>query len=103
MKIYATRHGETEWNAKDVVSGITDISLSPAGIAQAQALAEQCAAVGDITRIIASPMKRAQMTAGIVAQRLGLPVQTDERLREWDYGSYEEKPEKSVKKPGKGN
>ncbi|MBQ4465717.1 MAG: histidine phosphatase family protein [Oscillospiraceae bacterium] len=92
MKLYVTRHGETEWNALDQICGITDIALAPAGIAQAQQLAEECAKAGDIQRIIASPMKRAQMTAGFVAERLSLPVQTDERLREWDYGSFEGKP-----------
>ena len=92
MKLYVTRHGETEWNALEKISGITDIALAPEGIAQAKALAEECAAAGDIDRIIASPMHRAQMTAGIVAERLGLPEQTDERLREWDYGSFEGQP-----------
>lgn len=92
MKLYVTRHGETEWNALEKISGITDIALAPEGIAQARALAEECAAAGDITRIIASPMRRAQMTAGIVAERLHLPVQTDDRLREWDYGAFEGKP-----------
>ena len=91
MKLYVTRHGETEWNARDAISGVTDIALAPAGLEQAQALAEECAKAGDISRIIASPMQRAQMTAGIVAGRLGLTVQTDERLREWDYGSFEGK------------
>lgn len=92
MKLYVTRHGETEWNALDKISGITDIVLAPEGIAQAEALAERCAAAGDIDRIIASPMQRAQLTAGKVAARLGLPVQTDARLREWDYGTFEGKP-----------
>jgi len=92
MKLYVTRHGETEWNALEKISGVTDIGLAPAGLVQARDLAERCAAAGDITRIIASPMQRAQITAGEVAKRLGLPVQTDERLREWDYGSFEGKP-----------
>ncbi len=92
MKLYVTRHGETEWNALEKISGITDIALAPAGIAQAQELAERCAAAGDIQRIIASPMQRAQATAGFVAERLELPVQTDERLREWNYGSFEGQP-----------
>lgn len=89
MKLYVTRHGETEWNALDRISGATDIALAPQGIAQAEALAERCAECGDIDRIIASPMQRAQTTAAIVSRRIGIPVQTDVRLREWDYGSFE--------------
>ena len=89
MKLYVTRHGETEWNAAEKISGITDIALAPAGLQQAEQLAEQCAAAGDISRIIASPMQRAQMTAQAVSRRIGVPVQTAERLREWDYGTFE--------------
>lgn len=91
MKLYVTRHGETEFNAKDLISGTTDIPLTERGKAQAQEMAEKVAACGDITRIIASPMLRARMTAQYAADALGLPVQIDERLREWDYGEYEGK------------
>ncbi|MCR4644909.1 MAG: histidine phosphatase family protein [Oscillospiraceae bacterium] len=97
MKLYVTRHGETEWNAAERVSGITDIALAPEGLRQAEALAERCAEAGDIDRIIASPMQRAQMTAEAVSRRIGIPVQTDERLREWNYGDFEGK---SRKTPG---
>ena len=34
-------------------------------------------------------MIRALETARIVAERIGAPVATDERLREWDYGDFE--------------
>ncbi len=89
MKLYVTRHGQTEWNALDRISGVTDISLTEEGIAQAHEMARLAQEHGDIQRIIASPLKRAQMTAQIAAEALGLPVQTDDRLREWDYGSFE--------------
>ena len=89
MKLYVTRHGETAYNKQDIVSGITDIPLAEEGLRQAEKLAEICAGYGDIDRILASPMRRAQQTAHIVAERLGLDVGTDERLREWNYGSFE--------------
>lgn len=89
MKLYVTRHGETEFNAQNRISGVTDILLTENGIAQAREMAQKAKEYGDIQRIIASPLKRAQMTAGIVGELLGLPVQTDERLTEWDYGSFE--------------
>jgi probable phosphoglycerate mutase len=81
----------TEWNAQDRISGVTDIALTEQGLAQAREMASRAAAYGDIQRIIASPLKRAQITAQTVADVLHLPVQTDERLREWDYGSFEGK------------
>lgn len=91
MKLYVTRHGQTEWNALDRISGVTDIALTEEGIAQAREMAQKAAACGDIHRIIASPLQRAQMTAAIAGEALGLPVQTDSRLTEWDYGSFEGK------------
>ncbi len=91
MKLYVTRHGETEFNAQNRISGVTDILLTENGIAQAREMAQKAKEYGDIQRIIASPLKRAQMTAQIVGDVLGLPVQTDERLTEWDYGSFEGK------------
>lgn len=91
MKLYVTRHGETEFNAQNRISGVTDILLTEEGIAQAREMAQKAKEYGDIQRIIASPLKRAQMTAQIVGDVLGLPVQTDARLTEWDYGSFEGK------------
>lgn len=93
MKIYFTRHGETEWNSNNRISGITDICLSENGKAQANELAEKIAAEhSDIDIIICSPMKRAKATAEPIAKALMLTPVYDDRLREWDYGSYEGKP-----------
>ena len=91
-RIYFTRHGETTMNAEDHISGITDCALTENGIMQAEQLAEICAAQGDIDLILCSPLKRARRTAEIVAAKLRVPVMTDERLREWNYGSYEDQP-----------
>lgn len=93
MKIYFTRHGETEWNSRDIISGVTDIDLSDNGRAQASALAAEIAdRHRDIDMMICSPMKRAMETALPTAAALGITPIKDDRLREWDYGSYEGKP-----------
>ena len=42
-----------------------------------------------IDLIIASPMKRAQQTANIIAEKCNAPVITDQRLIEQNYGIYE--------------
>ena len=91
MKIYSTRHGQTSYNKQEIIMGTTDIDLDSTGEQQAEALAERIAELGTIDIIIASPMKRAQKTARAVAERCGLEIVTEERLREWDYGSYEGK------------
>ena len=88
MWIYVARHGQTQWNVDWKVCGRTDIPLTEVGIVQAQQLAQAAVGLG-ITRIIASPMLRAQQTAGAVAQRLNLSVSTDARLIEQNYGRCE--------------
>ena len=91
MKIYVTRHGQTDYNKDEMILGVTDLPLNDTGMAQARELAENAAKLGDIDIIVSSPMKRALTTAKAVADRCGLDIVTDERLREWDYGEYEGK------------
>lgn len=90
MKIYSTRHGQTDFNKRDTVLGTTDIELNETGLYQAEKLAERVSEL-DIDIIIASPMKRAMKTAQFVAEKNNLEIITDVRLREWDYGEYEGK------------
>ena len=89
MKIYSTRHGQTSYNKQETILGTTDIELDETGEKQALMLAEKIAEMNCIDIIIASPMKRAMRTARAVAERCGLEIITEERLREWDYGLFE--------------
>lgn len=89
MKLYVTRHGQTDYNKDDIILGTTDLPLNETGLSQARELAEQAENMGDIDLVISSPMKRALTTAKAVADRCGLDIVTDERLREWDYGEFE--------------
>lgn len=88
MKIYAARHGQTQWNVDNIVCGRSDIPLTEEGEKQALALAEKAAGYG-LDIIIASPMIRAQQTARAVADRCGIEVLTDERLIEQCFGMFE--------------
>ena len=88
MKLYVARHGETAWNAEYRVCGSTDLPLTESGLAQAEVLADLVRDKG-IDVIVSSPMVRAVQTATPSARALGLPLMTDDRLREQDYGIYE--------------
>ena len=88
MKFYVARHGETAWNKENRICGRTELPLNARGHEQAELLAGKLANV-PIDRIIASPMLRARQTAAAVSEKLGIPVQTDPRLIEQDYGIYE--------------
>ena len=91
MKLLVARHGETPWNAENLVCGSTDLPLTDTGHQQAQQLATQVTGRG-LTVIISSPMLRARQTAQPSSEVLQLPVHTEDRFREQDYGIYEGKP-----------
>ncbi|WP_028709500.1 histidine phosphatase family protein [Propionicicella superfundia] len=81
------RHGETEWNRETRFQGQTDVPLNELGELQAKAAAVKLAqAKPEI--IYSSDLGRARRTAEALAQRTGLPVEVDERLREIDVGSW---------------
>ena len=88
MKLYVARHGETEWNALNKICGRTDIPLTERGLEQAKLLAANMADK-QLDVIIASPMIRAQQTAAAVSESIDVPVLTDERLIEQNFGDFE--------------
>lgn len=81
--IYLTRHGESVWNREHRYQGNAPVGLTDAGKRQAAALAEALVEAG-ITAIFASPTRRCVETAEIVADRLGVSIQLDPQLREWE-------------------
>ena len=84
---YMIRHGETDWNARGLSQGNVDIPLNGVGVEQARRAALALQEPGEgrrIVSIVASPLGRAQHTARIVAEALGLDFSTDEELRELD-------------------
>lgn len=85
------RHGETDWNARNLSQGNVDIPLNAVGIAQAHTAAKLMRNRG-ITTIVASPLSRARDTAQAVADVLGLAVGIDEGLREVSFGVQEGQP-----------
>ena len=88
MRLYVARHGQTLWNVENKVCGRTDLPLTEEGHLQAELLAERIAGL-DMDVILASPMLRARQTAEPAARLKNLPVLTDDRLIEQDYGIYE--------------
>lgn len=91
LTLILTRHGLTPRSDPEQHLGQKiDIELSPAGQAQAVALAVRLDHVR-FERIYTSPLVRARETASIIAQRSpGTPmIEADPRLREMDYGHWE--------------
>lgn len=88
MRLYIARHGETQWNVDNRISGRTDIPLTEEGMEQAKQLAEQAKGKG-IEVILCSPLLRARQTAQAVCDALGLPMFIDDRLIELNFGIFE--------------
>ncbi len=87
--LYLVRHGENWANiTKEFSSRRVDYSLTPKGVLQAQQTAEYFRSK-KIDAIYSSPLKRAQETAQIIADALGLPVVVQENLREVNVGDLE--------------
>ena len=79
------RHGETEWSRSGKHTGRTDVPLTTAGRAAAEALAPALAA-RHITAAFVSPADRARQTAELAGLTM---AKVDDGLWEWDYGGYE--------------
>jgi len=86
-RILLARHGETEWNRVGRWQGQADPPLNDTGRQQARVLAAQLEDDG-IAAVFSSDLRRARETAGIVAERLGLPLTEEPALREIDVGSW---------------
>lgn len=89
MRIFFARHGESEANVLRVISN-RDVRhpLTDRGRQQAEILAE-CLAHQGIVQIYSSPILRAAQTAECIAARLGVPVDFEDGLREFDCGVFE--------------
>jgi len=87
MNLYVVRHGQTIWNLEKRVQGITDIPLTDEGIKSADELKELVKTL-NIDVVISSPLSRARETAKILIDSK-LPVNTDDRIKERDWGMNE--------------
>ncbi|MEK7461416.1 MAG: class I tRNA ligase family protein, partial [Patescibacteria group bacterium] len=88
---YFARHGDSTKNTPDINdTSLEGHPLTEAGRRQAEELGKSLLDKG-ITKIFASPIRRAQETAAILSQALGVSVTTDDRLFALRTGPYEGK------------
>jgi probable phosphoglycerate mutase len=87
-RVILWRHGRTEWNAVDRFQGQADIPLDEVGREQAVRAAHALAAYRP-SALYCSDLSRCYQTAAVLAERTGLEIITDKRLREINVGSWE--------------
>lgn len=96
-RVLAIRHGETAWNVDTRIQGKLDIGLNDNGRKQAERLGAALAKsqaqepLNVISAIYSSDLWRAYDTALSISQATGVPVVTDEGLRERGFGVFEGK------------
>lgn len=89
MKIYVVRHCTTEYSAKKIYCGSTDIPLSERGKEEAERLTA-IAQTYDFDLVFSSPLLRARETARAIVGKKKIPILYDARLKERDFGDFEE-------------
>jgi 2,3-bisphosphoglycerate-dependent phosphoglycerate mutase len=84
------RHGQSEWNLKNLFTGWKDVGLTEKGIAEAKAAGERLKKKGlNFDVAYTSVLKRAQHTLDLMLDELGqkgLKTVKDQALNERDYG-----------------
>ena len=88
MKVYIIRHGETSWNVEYRMQGRTDVELNENGIKLAEITSENMKDI-PFDVCFSSPSIRAVHTAEIILGDRNVPVRTDPRLYEIDFGVWE--------------
>src|SRR6476619_5324940 len=84
------RHGQSDWNLKNLFTGCRDVGLTEKGVAEARAAGKRLKAQGlhfDIA--LTSVLSRAQRTLDLVLEEMGetnITVFKDQALNERDYG-----------------
>ena len=100
-KLILLRHGQSDWNEKNLFTGWVDVPLTEKGRAEATRGGELLAAEGQEPDVLhTSLLKRAITTANLAleaADRQWIPVKRSWRLNERHYGALQGKDKAQVK------
>jgi len=92
-KLVLCRHGQSDWNLKNLFTGWTDVDLTQKGIQEASDAGKQLAGLGyDFDIAFTSVLKRAIRTLWIMLdemEQMWIPVVRDWRLNERHYGALQ--------------
>lgn len=88
LKLYITRHGQTQWNIETRLQGWKNSDLTKKGILDAMNLAERLEDI-NFTHIYSSTQKRAIETAKIIKKDRNIDIIELEGLKEIGFGQWE--------------
>lgn len=97
LRLRIVRHAETEHNTNHLMQGWSDSPITERGREQIAAVAERLSAER-FDLAFSSDLQRTRTTAEGILARLEPqpPIRYDELLREWSFGSHEERPAADV-------
>ena len=90
MKLWITRHGQTDYNKMKIMQGRVDKPLNETGIAQAHEIRKSLEGI-TFDAVYSSPLSRAVKTAAIIGDIPEEEVIKDERITEFSFGRFERK------------
>jgi probable phosphoglycerate mutase len=88
LKLFITRHGETEWNVQKRMQGWKNSNLTERGVANAKALGESLKEI-EFNRVYCSPLDRTRHTTELILNGRDIEVVYEENLREIHLGEVE--------------
>lgn len=97
--IWLVRHGETEWSLSGQHTGTTDIPLTVKGEQQAVQIGKFLQG-RNFAAVLTSPLARARETCRLAG--FDETAKLEPNLREWDYGDYEGRTTKDIRKEHPG-
>ncbi|MGV3651500.1 MAG: 2,3-bisphosphoglycerate-dependent phosphoglycerate mutase [Devosia sp.] len=84
------RHGQSEWNLKNLFTGWRNVELTEQGIGEARATGKKLKAAGIVPDLFyTSALRRAQHTLDLILEEMGivnLTITRNQALNERDYG-----------------
>jgi broad specificity phosphatase PhoE len=99
LRCFLIRHGETQWSLSGQHTGRTDLPLTAHGEDEARKLVPWLSPVR-FSRVITSPLQRARRTCELAG--LGATAAVDADLAEWNYGDYEGRLSRDIRKDRPG-
>jgi len=85
MRLLLIRHGESEGNTEMRLQGQGEYPLTERGLEQSRLLAERLRPLS-LAALYSSPIRRARLTAGAIAEATGLEVTELPGVQEYDFG-----------------
>lgn len=86
------RHAQTQWNSQHRIQGRKDSPLTSHGEAEShlwgKTVHKYAQRDGAFSSILSSSLPRALRTAEIINKSIGVPIHTDDRLVEQDWGKW---------------